>query len=291
MANNQGFASKLCMDSATPIDASSVPFEFLNSTLKRVKVFHHSNGIRGHRDRLDHRVAQVSERVSGVLTLNPSVTEIDWLLPRMLGTDSGGGVTILGATIPTFVICQDKVATIETFTGCVITSWSISGTSGQPLVFTLNIEGTTSSDTTTAVYPTITIDTEEFFVTSDVTITLDSSARSFNSFTLSGDNMCDTERQLNSLTRVEIPAQDSNITLDLTMPQNGNTGLRDDPVAGVAGSLVITDTATTYTVTTGKMIALTPATEEVSAKSEIWTPLQYGLFKSGVTPQITVTKT
>ncbi|MBT7069649.1 MAG: hypothetical protein HN975_02010 [Anaerolineae bacterium] len=298
MANNQGFLSRMLMDDALPIDASSQAFEFISSTLKRTKTFTHSNGMRGHRDRLDHRVAQTGERVNGVLTMNPSVTEIDRLLPRMLGT--AGPPASVGPTIPQFYICQDKVETIELFHKCVISTWSISGTSGQPLTFTFNIEGEKSDDSTVAAWPAITIDTEEMFVMSDVTITLASGVRTFNSFTLSGDNMVDTERQLNSLTRSEIPAQDSNITLDLTMPQNGNTGLRGakSPVSGeapvvpaITGTVVISDSVTTYTVSTGKLIALTPATEDVSAKSEIWTPLQYGLFKSGATSQCTITKT
>jgi len=291
MANNQGALAQGCMDTALPIDASSEAFEFLTFGLTRNLQFAHSNGLRGQRARVDHRVAQTAHRVSGPLTLNPSVTELDRLWARMIGGTTAGGITIIADTIPQFYICADKVGTIETFSKCVVSSWSISGQSGQPLLLTLNIEAEKSDDTTTAAYPAITIDTEDMFVMSDVVANVAGSSRSFSSFSLNGNNMCDTERQLNSLYRSEIPAQDSEITLDLTMPQNGNTALRDGTAAGVAGSIVISDGATTYTFTTGKMIAMNPATEAVNSKTEIMTPLQYSFYESGATPQLTITKT
>jgi len=287
---NQGALSQLCMDSALPFDTSSIPFEFASSTLKSIEEFAHTDGVRGDIQQYVTRQKLVRHTAGGQVSMNFTATELDWLIPYILGGTTAGGVTEIDSDIPLFYICEDKIDDVYTFSNCAIVSTTLSGTSGQPLTLTLSIEAEKEDTTSTAAFPSLTYDTGDLFVMSDCVLTIDGTARVFNSFTLTIDRVADAARWNNSLYRTKFPSHNTIVGLDVSMPAGGNTDLLGGGVTGFDGTFAFGDGSNTYTVSTGKIV-IPPVTPELPGKSEIMLPLSMGLFASGATKQITITKT
>lgn len=286
----EGALAKLAIDAALPFDTSSEPFEFISESLQMIQTHANTQGVRGTRSRLAPRTRIVTEQISGSLVLNPSVTELDRLWPRILGGATSVGVTDVADTLPEFQVMVDRVTKVFTYAGCRVSRATLSGTQGQPLSVTLDIEGETESVGNAGTFPAITIDTDTMFVFSDITLTLDSVAREVTTFSLVIDNVLDTGRYLNSVTRAEIPAQDRQVTLDVTIPYTTDADdLHDLAIAGIDGSLAWADGSTTYTFDFGnlKSAARSPV---VSGKTEILLPLTFDCYKSGSDSEVKVTK-
>jgi hypothetical protein len=279
------------MDSETPIDASSEPYEFASCTLKKSENLVYTNGIRGTRERIDHRIVSASYAVTGNITLNPSVTELDRLLPRMLGGETAGGVTDIAETIPEFVICVDKVRKVYTYAGCKIVRWTLSSAEGQPIELSLDIEGQTESEAASGTFPSLTIDTDDVMAHSDSTLTLSGASIPVKQWSLTVDHMCDTARFMNSETRAEIPAHDLSVQLSCLLGWTDDTeDLYDTGASGVEGSLALSDGTSTYTWNFGLLVSSAQGVE-VPGKGEVMLPMTYDAYKSGDDSQIKCTKT
>ena len=287
----QGALAKLAMDSVLPFDTSSEPFEFLSESVRMVQSHVNTQGVRGTRSRFAHRTRIASEQITGSITMQPSVAEIDRLLPRILGGATAGGITALAETVPEFQLMVDRITKVFTYAGCRIGRCVISGSAGQPIQFVLDIEGETESVGNAGTFPAITIDTQQMFVFSDLALTLDGTAREVQSFALTIDNMLQSDRYMNSVTRSEIPAMDRAISLECVVPYTTDEDdLYDLAVAGIDGSLVLADGTTTYTVDFGNLKA--PANSPVvTGKTEITLSLAFDVYKTGTTNEVIFTKT
>lgn len=287
----QGALAKMAFD-ASAITGASTGVEFVSTTLKRRDTHVYSRGIRGTRSRSKSRARIARTEVSGQIVLEPSASEIDFLLPYILGGTTAAGVTDVADALPEFVIGIDKVSKVYTYAGCRVARAVFAGQSGQALQLTLDIEAETETQANAGTFPAITLPTDNFFVMSDVTLTLLSVARKFASFTLTIDNMVDADRYLNSLTRTEIAAQDRSVRLEVSAPfTSDNTDLYGAAIAGAAGSLVVSDGSVTYTMNFGN--AKIPAEgQDVSGKSEIMLPLTVDLFHDDASAsELKITKT
>ena len=245
-----GALSTLCLDAATPFDVSSEPYEFVRENLRLIQNHVESQGVRGTRSRRKERTKIGSTDVSGSITMNPSVTEIDLLLPRILGGATAAGVTDVANTVPEFQVMIDRIAKVHSYTGCKVARATLRGTKGQPIELTLDIEGEGGSVGAAGGYPALTIDTDAtFFIFSEATLTLQGTSRLIEEFTLVIDNNLRADRRFNSLNRVNMPALDRRVTIGTTVPYTpDNTDLEEQAIAGAAGILVLTDGTTTYTI-------------------------------------------
>jgi len=288
----QGSQATLAMDAALPFDASSEPFEFVSSTLKMQQSHVRSEGIRGTRQRRSERVRISQEAVSGNIVMNPSVTELDLLWTRILGGTVATGVTDVAETLPEFWILRDDVSKVHTFNSCRVARATFSGTQGQPIQLTLDIEGEDETIGNAGTAPALTLDTDNFFIFSDLTLTLQSTARKFRQFTLVIDNMLDVNRFNNSLTRTEIATQDMEVTLSVEAPYTvDNTDLEDQAIAGAAGILVVTDAVTTYTFDFANVKSESEGPDN-PGRSEIFLPLNnMTCYATAANSAVKVTKT
>lgn len=287
---SQGFAAKLAFDSVLPFDASSEPFEFISESLAMVQTHANSQGVRGTRSRFADRTRIVTEAITGNILMRPTVVEIDRLLPRIFGAATVANVTSLSDSMIEFQVMVDRVAKVFTYSGCRISRATIQGTSGGPIEFSLDIEGETESIGNAGTFPSLTIDTGNMYVFSDLTLTLNSVAREVTSFSLVIDNLLDTSRYMNSVTRAEIPAQDRQVTLTCEVPYTTtNEALHDLAVAGISGSLAMNNGTSTYTFAFGnlKSAANSPI---VGGKTEIMLPLVFDCYRSGANSEVQVTK-
>lgn len=270
-----GALAKLAIDVATPFDVSSEAFEFVREDIKLIKTHVESQGIRGTRSRRKERVKIGTEDVRGPIVMNPSVTEIDLLLPRILGGATSGGVTDVADALIEFQVMVDRVAKVHSFTGCSVASAQFRGVKGQPIELTINIEGEDGTIGAAGGFPAITIDTDAtFFIFSEATLTLTGTSRLIEEFTLTIDNGLRADRRFNSINRVNMSALDRRVTLGCTVPYTpDNTDLEDVAIAGGAGILVLTDGSTTYTVDFANVKSETE-TPSVAGRDEIMLPLQ-----------------
>ena len=292
MAGNpsQGSQCQLGIDDST-VDSNTPGFEFVSFGLKRTDTQVDGNGIRGTRSQHSSRSRIVSRVVNGAIVMNPTPTELDALLPWILGGTTSGGVTAVAETLPTRNVAIKRVRKMATFDGCVIASAVLSITAGQPVQLTLNVEGKDETEANVSGWPAITFPTDNMFVPDDVTLTIDGTEHKFSALTLTLDNMLQTDRFLNDLTRDKITPQSRSVTADLTVPYDDVSDvLYGIAIAGVAASLVLAQGGVTYTVDFAnvKAAAIGP---EISGKNEIPLGLQLRSFFDGTDREITVTKT
>lgn len=283
--------AQLCMDAAAPIDVSSEPFYFVSSGIRKRNTHAYSTGITGSRSRRSHRARIVQTYVGGPLILEPSPTEIDLMLPRILGGTTGGGVTDVADTLPEFLIAIDKVTKVMTYSGCRVARAVIQGSQNQAMRWSLDIEAETQSTGNAGTFPALTLPTDNFFVFSDLTLTLESVSRKFRDFTLTIDNLLDADRWHNSLTRAEIAAQDRLVQLSVNLPYTSdNEDLFDAAIAGAAGQLVMTDGTTTYTIDIANAKVPTEGPEVPGRGQEIRMPLVVDCFHDGTDSECKWTK-
>lgn len=240
--------AQFCVDDALPIDASSFPIEAISSTVKMTQTHYRSPGLRGTRSRFGERVRITREHVGGQLVMEPTATEIDWWIEKILGGTTAAGVTDVDETVPEFYMAVDKITKVPIFNKLKVAKCVISGSSGQPIRFTLDLEGEDETTGAAASFPSLTMPTDDIFICSDVVLTLGGSAREINEFALTIDNMLLVDLYRNSISRVEIPASDRMVQLTATPPYTSdNSDLYDAAIAGAAATLVISDGTATYT--------------------------------------------
>lgn len=286
MTANQGSQARLGVGATSP---ATQFMEYLTHNIKKRTIIVNDEGIRGTRDRYVNRSRKTQERVGGTINMCPSPTEIDWWIQRILGGTTATGVTAVAETLPDFYMIWDSGDTVHEWNGCKAGRATISGNPGQPINWAVDIEAKTETKDA-ASFPAITPATDSMFVFSDIILTLGGTARKSESFSLVIDNVLDAERFLNSLTRDEIPATDRIITLTCQLPWNGdNDDLYDMAMAGVEGSLALSDGTDTYTFDFGKLLA--PAEgPDGPARAELKMPLVMRAYNDGTNASIKCTK-
>ena len=287
MANAQSYAAQLGISASGPV---SDRFEVVSASLQKTSQLVQSEGARGSRSRYKFRVRKQLERCSGNLVMEPSVTEIDKILPWFTGGTTTLGVTDVGNTLATRVVSIDRVTKVSTYAGCVVSRCTIEGNRGAAVRWTLDVEGTTETEGAAGSFPSLSLDTDNFFVFSDCSFSLGGTTRKPESFRLVVDNVLDTERFLNSLTREEIPSKDRRVTLEATFPYNSDhSDLYDVAIAGIAGSLVITDGSTTYTIAMAN-IKTGAQPREIPVRDEIKLVCNFQAFADASASEFKVTK-
>jgi hypothetical protein len=264
--------------------------EYLSFGVRKRTVHAHDEGIRGTRDRYINRSRIVQSIVSGPIAMQPSISEIDWWVSRILGGTTAGGVTLVAETLPSFYAIWDSGDNVHEFSGCKVDKATLSGSSGRPLDLSVDIEGLTEA-LNSASFPAITAATDSMFVASDVTLTLGGSAVEVESWQMVIDNMLLKDRFNNSLVRTELPESDRIVSLNCVVPYNTtNVGLYSDAVAGIEGVLAFTGNGSTYTWTFGQLLAPKEGPAG-NGRGELKLNLNFRAFNDGTLSSVKVAKT
>lgn len=283
--------AKLGLGSTTATSTVDLAQEYLRCTLRKRSTQAHSNGNRGTRGRLKQRVREVRREVSGQIECNPTATELDRLWAWMMGGTVGGtSPWTLGESLNSRLITVDKITKVYSYTGCICSKFTLTAQSGQPVQLLIDVEALTETEANAGTFPSINCPTDNMFVCSDLTLTLASTARKFGSISLTVDNLVDSDRYFNSLTREQIQAQDRDVSLAVGLPfTTDNNDLYAQAVTGAAGTLVMTDGTSTYTwaFTNVKIPAEGP---EVGNKQEIMYPINCKVYGDGTDQEFTLTK-
>lgn len=273
----------------TAIDAGSTSIDFVSENIRNAQEIIHPTGIRGTRSRNKERARKGLERVGGTITTEPSPTELDFILPKILGATEVADVFALAETISEFVIGVQRTVKEFTYSGCKIVRASFSGAEGTPLRLAMDIVGKTSADNPkgTATYPTPDLDT--MYVFTDGILTLLSAAREMSDVEVIIENVHEDDRFTNSTTRTDVPIIDRNVLINCTVPYDStNEDLHDQPLAGGAGTLVFTNggQSLTFTFANIKFASEDPVQND---RGEIVLPLRGVALKSASTLELVVT--
>lgn len=263
----------------TPVNKQ---YEFESCTLSKTSTLVASAGIRGSYARNKNRARHQMEKVSGQLVTQPSVAEIDLLLPWAFRAATATGVTTFTDTITDAntdrYVVVDKVTKVMTYNEVKVAKVVIEGSRGEPIKWTLDLEGKDETVGNAGTFPSLECDYQNFFVMSDIAMTLAGVACEPESFRLTIDHMLDTERFLNSLTRAEIPSKDRMVTLEVTLPYDTvHLALHTLDADGDAGEIVMTDGTTTYTIDLTNVKTGRPPIE-VPQRDEIKLVLTFQIF-------------
>lgn len=275
-------------------DASPVTqaIEVLSSTLKKTDTHVHSPGLRGSRSRRKYRVRQTRTQVSGAFNMNPTATELDWWIEKILGGTTSVGVTDVAETLPEFFATVDKVTKVASYSGLRVARATLSGSSGEPLALSVEMEGEDETIGNAGTFPSLTLPTDNMFVFSDIVFNIEGSAREVDDFTLTVDNFLLADLYRNSLTRDEIPAADRLVTLAATVPYTpDNSDLYAALIAGAAASVVISDGSSTYTLDVANAKVPADAPEVPALNAEIPLPINVNFYADDTNSELKITKT
>lgn len=291
--------SKLAVDDSTvtgisDFDSGSFQYEPLpGSSIGMIQSHVFNDGIRGTRSRSKERVRISQERIGGTLNFNLTPIELDQWLPRILGAVEATDVFALAETIPEFgVLIEGGGYKRFIYTGCRVARCTINGTQGGLINWSVDIEGETEVVSGTSFPGTVpAIDSAAPYIFSDVTYALsaDVSAAEVKEFTIIIDNMLDTERFMNSVTRGQIPTLDRQVTVRMVVPFTADElDLYDQAIAGAAGTLTMTQGAASCQFAFANLKA--PAeTPPMLNKEESLLTLNMTAYKSGSTNELIVT--
>jgi hypothetical protein len=253
-------------------------------------------GVRGSRSRHSGTCNTGPYTVGGPLSVQPSPDELRVLLPYILGTaESGSGTSgtpwsyALANTLSAMRVSQDlrPNATgsdnmVFHWDGLKVASCRIGSSAGsQLLTFDLDMQGTT--ETVNATWPSIasTLTTDKPFIHAQLVLSLNSSNRAVDNFSISIDNGLILDRMLNSLYRTEIPEADRVITLECDNPFTAtDLALYDIAVAGIAGVATFTNGSSILTFTFANLKAPAQAIQRAQ-RGEAMNKLTFTAYETG----------
>lgn len=215
-------------------DTTYTALEFLDgTTLGAVETFTDSNGIRGTRQHGVLRVRRTQRMTQGSLQFAPSATELDTLLPWILGTAENADVFALAETVPARYIKTYRDGTKHLYDGLKVNRATFAFSEGAPLTLTCEVVGVdeaTDGDATEAD----TIDDDAGpYVLSDCALTVGGTTYAFRSGQITIDNMLEVKFN-NSVTPSAIHATDLEVGVALTLPYGDATALYGSAIGGVA---------------------------------------------------------
>lgn len=321
-----GSQAKIWVVEALQFNATSaLCLDFQSESIQQQTSLYYNDGIRGTKSRARERVRKATKTISGSITLTPSKTELRTLLPWILGTDESGSGTsgdpyvyIQAETMQEFQVLIQRVLgslsghTDEVFLyeGCRVSRATFSASTAGPLQLTLDIEAeteksyadgaiTTANDGVTTVIssgnsvPTSVPDTNTLFMFYDTghangNLTLGNADRECFDWSLTIDNVLDTGRYMNSLTRTNIPSLDRIVTMSATVPfTEAEDDLYDPDVNSTSpdtntnlvkfyAELGTNDDVLQFTIGTWNIESRTPT---VNGKGEIVMALNGGVYR------------
>lgn len=289
-----------CAFDLDDVDVNSTPIEVVSASLIAEHTLIESEGIRGTRSRTKERVRRGLINVGGSVVLHPSPTELDALLPVILGATETTDTFALAEALPEFDFMIDTGAKVYDFANLKVNTATFRGSSGQPLEVELDMIGKTVTEGNSGTFPALTFDTDTMFVFSDSTFTYDTSSSGADyeilDFELTIDNLVEA-RFGNSTTATSIDATDRRVTLAVTTPWTATDGEGSDntalysvsSVAGSDGSLALVNGNQSLTFAFANMKLAPASTPIVDGRGEITKAITYNIYKSNTTNELIVT--
>lgn len=276
---SQSKASRLLAADNAAITTNAVAIAFNECSLAGPKQIITHDGHRGTRQRWPCRSRIVSQRSMGNISGFLGATEIDWLLPRAIGT-TGASPWIPGESLTPYYYLVDKVAAIYLYNNMRITGFEISGQETQYLNWNFALAGELETVWGVAFPSTPVPACDNAFLLADAIFNYASTAYKIQSFRLSVDNVVDTQQYENSITPTRYEATDLRVRLSVQCAFRSDTiALYDAALAGGTGFLSFTDGTTTYTFNVGQW-KYTGGFPSIPGQGRINMPLTFEGFRT-----------
>lgn len=272
------------------------PLEFLRESLRAEKQILDTAGLRGTRSHLAERTRAGLCAVRGAIDCAPSPSELNDLLPFILGgaaqvnTPAGATTFPLAETLPAALYFSiDRVAKVFTYDLCKIVRATFRASEGELLTLSLWIEGGSETVSAAGTFPSLTFASDAPFVFMDASITLQGATRAVKELELVIENVGQLDRYLNSTTRGEIPIVDRLVTLRCTTPYTASeTALHDQPVAGAAASLLFSNGNYSLKFDVPGALQVSARSPVVDSRAEIVLALNGVARRSAGNPELSV---
>jgi hypothetical protein len=216
MAAVYGWQGKLGISSGSPV---TIRYNFVVADMALEETLHNNSGDSATRDELALRTRLNSRAPDGTIGFEP--TPIEWyaLLEWILGGTGSGTSLPLADTLPTRFITLDDTVDVKTWDGCVAGRATISSGQQQPLKLDLEVNGIDEALGAAASFPAIAFDdTFGPYMHADGVFVINSVTVRPKQWSLTIENMPDTERYFNSNTRINIPSKGRRFTWNFQLP-------------------------------------------------------------------------
>lgn len=289
-----------CAFDLDDVDANSTAIEVVSASLIAEHTLIESEGIRGTRSRTKERVRRGLINVGGTVVLHPSPTELDALLPVILGATESTDTFALAESLPEFDFMIDTGAKVYDFSDLKVNSATFRCSSGQPLELEIDMIGKTVTEGNAGTFPALTFDLDTMFVFSDSVFTYDTSSTGDDyeilDFEVMIDNLLEA-RFGNSTTATSIDPTDRRVSLSVTTPWTATDGSSADStglyvtssIAGSDGSLALTNGNQSLSFAFANLKLAPAATPIVNGRGEITKGITYNVYKSATTNELIVT--
>lgn len=299
MGSSQGSQWQAAFD-LVDVDTNSVPMEVVSCSIVANHTLIESDGIRGTRSRTAERVRRGLINVGGNVVMHFSPTELDALLPCIVGGTETTNVFPLAETVPEFDWMVDTGAKVYDFENCKVDRAVFRSTPGQPLELELDIIGKTVVEGNSGTFPALTFDLDSMYVHSDATFTYDTSSSGADYEVLSSELTIENSlgvRFGNSTTATSIDAQDRRVTYSISTPWISSDGEGSDStnlydvssVSGNDGQLAYVNGSQSLTFAFANMKLAPASTPILQGRQEITKDILYNVYKSGSTNELIIT--
>lgn len=293
MSASVGTYGKLGIGSADPVD---IRLRYRDENLAAKLELIDGNAINGTLDRNIELVRDGAIRVGGPINMIPNAYEFSQLLRWILGgTPSGTGTVTYPLTqandLPEKYVTIDRVIKVFTYTGCKVSRATFRATQGGPLELSLEIVGKSASEASAGTFPSLTLDISNGpFVFRDLVMSVGGTTVKAKEFTLTVDNMLDTERFFNSQTLQSIDQPDRKITFETSLPYGDHQALKSGFTA--AGTAVVATFTNGGAVLAFSMVKVAIPYEDPATPGrvvEIMLPVSGDAMSSGTTASLVTT--
>jgi hypothetical protein len=262
-------------------------------SLQKIGKIYHPDVIIGSREEVSERARKGPYFYGGWVWLTLTPGHAATIFPWILGADASGTTFALAETLQALGVLVDKVTTTHEFYNGVINRAVIQGRQNGPnganwiriglqLFFRSYAVGTS--------YPSLTLDVTGQYaplVYEDGVLTLAGSSREVKAWTIDINNYVEP-RWVNNLEATALCPSRRTVRMSAVCPyDSGTSALYDPALAGVSGSLVITNSSTSITFTAGT-IQIDTQTPVIEGKRELDLKLDMSLRKSGSTSSLVV---
>lgn len=291
-ASTNALAQYAMSASATDITSSPFGLELQNFGVTNNKSLIVSEGIRGTRQMDYRRTRTGTSPISGPIAFYASPLVLDKMLPHILGGNESTDVFSPADTMQLFSLISNTGLHTRWWKNCVVSRATFSGSSGQPVLVSLDLE--CGEETTGAAFPAVSPPTDSIYVFSDSVFTFNSTEFGVSEWTLTVDNQVDAARFQNSLYRTQYPSAGQMVTLTVNTPwTDPEEAIYATAYGGAAGSIALTNadvSGTSCTIAFGNL-QLTSTSPVFSGRGEIRLNATFQGFKTASEPHVKFTNT
>lgn len=279
-------------DAGTAAASFATAYEFVSESLAAKRTFLDLSGFRGNLSHPKERCRVGTYTVDGSISLQPTPTELNYLLERIGGTAESTDSFVLGAAGPLeFATLIDRGTKVFLYDGCKIAKATFSSAAGGPLTLGLDIVGKTETVGNSGTFPSITPELADPYVHMDSVLTIGGTTYQPRQVDVVIEYTLETDRFLNSTTRTAIPCVDRKITMVVQVPYTTDeASLYNAALAGGTGSVVYTNGNTSLTFTFANIKQMEQDTPTFgNARGEVFMNLTFTAFSSGTDKELVIT--